>query len=262
MKERVKAAGGSVEGVLCCRLAWDYKDDLDFHMYEPGAGHVWYGSRHSIRGGRLDVDANGMDGIREYPVENIFYASSAHMRSGAYVLTVQNFFRREPDKKGFEVEIEFGGVTHHMTYERALLQRAEIKVAEIQYNPKTGFSIIESLPTSSASKPFWGINTQTFVPVSVLMQSPNHWDSCGVGNRHYFFMLDGCVNAGQARGFYNEFLRSDLDAHRKVIEMVGAKMRTDESAQQLSGLGFNSTQRNTLTCRVTGSFTRTLNIMF
>jgi hypothetical protein len=32
--------------------------------------------------------------------------------------------------------------------------------------------------------------------------------------------------------------------------------------EQLSGLGFSSTQKNTLLCRVKGSFTRTIKIMF
>lgn len=75
-------------------------------------------------------------------------------------------------------------------------------------------------------------------------------------------MLDGCINDGSARGFYNEFLKSELDQHRKVFEMVGAKMRTDESQHQLSGLGFSSTQRNSVVCRVKGSFSRIINITF
>jgi hypothetical protein len=41
IKERVKAAGGNVTGELCCRLAWDYTDDLDFHMLEPDY-HLFY----------------------------------------------------------------------------------------------------------------------------------------------------------------------------------------------------------------------------
>ena len=95
-----------------------------------------------------------------------------------------------------------------------------------------------------------------------MMMSPNFWDGHGVGNKHYFFMLDGCLNDGKARGFFNEFLKPDLDAHRKVIEMVGNKMTAVESDRQLSGLGFSSTQRSSLLCRVKGSFTRTINILF
>ena len=32
MKERVKQAGGNVTGDLCCRLAWEDKNDLDFEV--------------------------------------------------------------------------------------------------------------------------------------------------------------------------------------------------------------------------------------
>jgi hypothetical protein len=83
-----------------------------------------------------------------------------------------------------------------------------------------------------------------------------------VGNRHHFFMIDGCANDGTARGFYNEFLKSELDPHRKVIEIVGSKMRTEQAKHQLSGLGFSSTQRNKLTVRVMGAFTRVIKVVF
>jgi hypothetical protein len=94
------------------------------------------------------------------------------------------------------------------------------------------------------------------------MFSPNYWDEKAVGNRHFFFLLDGCKNDGTARGFYNEFLSAELDQHRKVLEMVGAKMQTEESDHQLSGIGFSSTQRNDILVRVKGTFTRTIKIIF
>ncbi len=46
-------------------------------------------------------------------------------------------------------------------------------------------------------------------------------------------MLDGCLNDGSARGFYNEFLKSELDPHRKVFEMVGAKIRKVKKPAQI-----------------------------
>lgn len=84
------------------------------------------------------------------------------------------------------------------------------------------------------------------------MLSPNFWDDKSIGNKHFFFMLDGCKNPDSVRGFYNEFLMQDLYPHRKTFEVLSAKMRCEPSDDQLSGLGFSSTQRNKLSVRVDG----------
>jgi hypothetical protein len=263
IKERVKKAGGSVEGDLCCRLAWEYSDDLDFHMKEPGGFEINFRNRGrtSPAGGVLDVDANGIDGIRNDPAENIVYADRRRMAEGIYRLYVVNYSRRSPGV-GFEVEIEFDGQCHRMAFEKPLRTDENVTVARIQYSHADGFKILESLPSSQTTREVWGIATQTFRPVNVLMLSPNYWDERAVGNKHWFFMLDGCRNDGQARGFFNEFLTEDLTVHRRVIEMVGSRMKTDASERQLSGLGFSSTQRNSVLCRVTGNFSRVINLVF
>jgi hypothetical protein len=263
IKERVKRAGGSVEGDLCCRLAWNYTDDLDFHMLEPGGFKIYYPNRRykSPNGGELDLDANGADGIRTDPSENIFYTDRRTMQEGIYTLSVNNYSRRSGGT-GFEIEIEFDGQILHMAYDKELRTGATVVVAKIQYSKSQGFKILESLPSTQSSKTNWGVKTQTFVRANVVMMSPNYWDSRAVGNRHYFFMLDGCLNDGTARGFYNEFLTDSLAQHRKVLEIVGSKMRTEEADRQLSGLGFSSTQRNNVLCRVKGAFTRTVKVTF
>ena len=81
-----------------------------------------------------------------------------------------------------------------------------------------------------------------------------------MGNQHYFFMLQGCVNDGNTRGFYNEFLRDELTPHRKVLEMIGSKNRTEETVDQLSGVGF-SNARQEVVVRVTGRTQRTLKVI-
>ncbi len=209
----------------------------------------------------LDLDANGGDGMRSDPAENIYYASKARMAEGVYTLSVNNYARRSTGR-GFVVEIEFDGQTYRIEHDKVLSSGATSIVAKIQYSRKTGFEIVQSLPSSQTSKVVWGLQTQSFHPVNVLMMSPNHWDDKVVGNKHYFFMVDGAKNDGSARGFFNEFLRNDLDQHRKVLEIVGGKMKVEESEQQLSGLGFSSTVRNSVVCKVTGSFTRMLKVMF
>lgn len=264
IKEKVKAAGGNVTGDLCCRLAWYNTDDLDFHMKEPGAYEIAYGNkrRPSPCGGILDVDANGGDGNMPNPVENIYYGTETKMKEGTYTLIVNQFSRRMTSDYGFEVEIDFKGTVYHFHYDKTMKSGENVVVAKFKYTKAAGVEIIESLPSSQSVKQVWGVSTQTFHPVLVLMLSPNHWDEKAVGNKHFFFMLQGCVNDGKARGFFNEFLTPELDVHRKVFEIVGTKMKTDESAEQLSGIGFSSTQRNSLLCRVKGSFTRTIKITF
>jgi hypothetical protein len=74
-------------------------------------------------------------------------------------------------------------------------------------------------------------------------------------------MLDGCANDGQARGFYNEFLKPALDKHRKVIELVGSKLKVEADANQLSGLGFSDTRHTEILVRVTGNITRVLKVL-
>ena len=264
IKERVKRAGGSVTGDLCCRLAWHNTDDLDFHMVEPGGGHIFYMNKRlrSPCGGVLDLDANGGDGIRPDPAENIVYADRRTMREGTYELKVHQYSRRETVNGGFEVEVEFDGNVLRMSYDKHMTQSQTVDVASIQYTKAGGFEVLKSLPSSQSSKTVWNMPTQTFRRVRAVMLSPNHWDDRSVGNKHYFFMLEDCVNAERARGFFNEFLNEELSAHRKVLEVVGAKLKTEESDRQLSGLGFSSTQRNSVLCQVQGVFSRTVRVMF
>lgn len=264
IKERVKKAGGNVTGDLCCRLAWNNSDDLDFHMREPDGHTIYFGNKRRVSncGGMLDVDANGGDGVRENPVENIFYADKDRMKEGRYVLKVHQYNRRNTYDFGFEVELDFMGTVHTFNYDKAMRSDEMVEVVSFDYSHRDGIKIVKSLPSSKAVRKHWNIDTETFHKVNVVMLSPNYWDEQGVGNKHYFFMLDRCMNDGQARGFYNEFLKQELDQHRKVLEMVGNKLRTESSENQLSGLGFSSTQRNNLICRVNGSFTRTINIVF
>jgi hypothetical protein len=95
------------------------------------------------------------------------------------------------------------------------------------------------------------------------MLSPNYWDEQqGTGNLHYMFILKDCKNDGQPRGFFNEFLKNELTPHRRVFEALGSRMRVEPSDNQLSGLGFSSTIRNSIVAKVEGKFSRTIKINF
>lgn len=259
IKERVKQAGGNVTGDLRCSLSWFNYDDLDLHMVEPSRFEIYYGSKHSPSG-CLDVDMNAGVGRTRVPVENICYPSRTLMKEGVYSLRVHQFTKRESQDVGFTVELEFDGNIQTIHYRDPVPQGKTVEVAQIQYTKHEGFTILKSLPSESIAKTVWGVQTQHFQKVSLAMLSPNYWNGQQVGNKHYFFMLEGCQNEGSARGFYNEFLRGDLDRHRKVMELVGSKVRTNEADHQLSGLGFSSTQRNHFICKISGSFNRQLRV--
>lgn len=260
IKERVKQAGGNVTGDLCCRLAWFNYDDLDFHMTEPSGAEIWFRDKVSYTtGGKLDVDMNAGGGNTRTPVENIFYGDKDKMKEGVYTLQVNQFSKRETKDIGFEVEMDFMGDIRRYSYPQAV--NGTITVAKFKYSHKNGIEFIASLPSTQSVKEVWGIPTQTFHKVNAVMLSPNYWDGFNTGNKHFFFMLDGCLNDGTARGFFNEFLSEELNVHRKVLEVVGSKMQTENSDKQLSGLGFSSTQRNELLVKVSGSFSRIVKVV-
>jgi hypothetical protein len=262
IKERVKNAGGNIGGEVRISLSWFNHDDLDLHLVEPNGNEIYYWNRRykSLLGGILDVDMNVQNLVND-PVENICYASKDKMVSGIYRVFVNPFRNRTTENPGFEIEIEINGQVMNLSYDKAVKQR--IEVGHIIYDKSTliGFQVIPLIPETNVSKEIWNVQTNQFQKVSVMMLSPNYWNN-QVGNKHYFFMLENCINNTNARGFFNEFLISDLDQHRKVFEIVGNKMKAESTPNQMSGLGFSSTQRNSILCRVSGTFTRTIKLIF
>lgn len=263
IKERVKAAGGNINADLCCRLSWDNTDDLDLHLIEPSGFEVFFSARTSPSTMQLDVDMNAGYSVEltTTPVENIFMPSEQNLQpNGVYKLFVHNYCRRNGDSRGFTVEVDFKGDVKTFHYDQIIPNKAVVGVAKFKYVPGEGIVFIESLPESNVTKQMWGLTTNNFVPVKALMKSPNYWGDNNIGNKHYFFMLADCVNPNNVRGFYNEFLRDDLTQHRKVFELVGTKAKAESVPNQLSGVGFSTTQPAQFLVRVTGNFTRVLRV--
>lgn len=262
IKEKVRAAGGQVVGFLRCSLAWYNFDDLDIHVTEPSGSEIYFSRRIGFTGGKLDVDENAGSGKTRKPVENIIWANNHSMKEGTYVLRVHNFCKRESIDVGFVAEVEFDGQVYQFKYDKPVANGETITVAHITYSKKNGLKIIGKLPMSNDSVDVWNIDTNKFHKVNVMMLSPNYWDGNGVGNKHYFFMLDGCKNPAAVRGFFNEYLKPELTPHRKVFEVLADKMKTPYQEHQLSGLGFSSTMRNSVIVKVDGTFSRTLKVNF
>ncbi|BBK03794.1 hypothetical protein [Enterobacter phage EspM4VN] len=263
IKERVKTAGGNVDGFLRVSLAWHNNDDLDLSMNDPLHNHVYYHNRRSATGATLDIDMNGMDGIdpNRRPVENIFFSDERRLRDGEYKFYVTNFRQRETCDAGFEIEVEYKGQTKRYSHP-VMKDKDRILAVVIDVRAGQVVDIRSDLKDDARSQEIWGIKTAVFQKVQLVLNSPNHWDGEQTGNKHVFFILEGCANPVGTRGFYNEYLKPELDKHRKVFEMLGGKIKVQPSTEQLSGLGFSTTQRNHVFVKVSGSFNRTVKVVF
>jgi len=183
------------------------------------------------------------------PVENITFPSLEKMKDGEYVCMIHNWQWRAPTEAGFKAEIEFAGQVFEYEHTAPLSNKQWVKVATVTLK-HGAFSIEHHLPCSTSSQKVWGIDTETFVPVQTVMFSPNHWDEQAIGNKHWFFILEGCKTDEPLRGIYNEYLRADLQDYRKVFEVLGSKTKCPVTAEQLSGVGFSSTQNQSVLVQV------------
>lgn len=245
MKQRVKNAGGKIDGDLRFSIQWNESghdnSDLDAHCIECGTSHIYFKNKVSRTGGNLDVDVRWPNG--DIAVENITWPNINRMYPGEYTFYVHQY--DGSTRNGFRAEIEFGGKIYSFDYSSPTRCGETIMVATVTLSRDGEFSIVPHLPAARvSSKEIWGVATNQFVPVTVVMNSPNYWDERGVGNRHWFFMLKDCVNPDEPNGFFNEFLKEELMQHKRVFELLSSKMRATPTDDQLSGIGFSSTQRN------------------
>lgn len=267
VKQNVKNAGGNVDGVLRFSIQWNdgekhNPNDFDAHCRHPNGSEIcYYNKVDRNSGGNLDVDI--ITPRRDVvAVENIVFPDKRRMRSGTYQFYV-NCYNNRGGRDGFRAEIEFDGVIHSFEYNHNLRTGENIQVADVVLDQNGNFTIVEKLPANVSSRDIWGMKTNQFIPVSVIMHSPNYWDEQqGIGNKHYMFMLKDCVNPENPNGFYNEFLKSELVQHKRVFEALGGKMAVESVDDQLSGLGFSSTKRNDLVVRVKGQTERIMRIKF
>ncbi len=258
IKERVKKAGGKVDGaILRVSLSWFNYDDLDLHIHEPsGRGmrglsdHIYFGNKRGWTGGTLDVDMNAGRGTTREPVENVVWATQPP--DGPYRVVVNNYTFRESSNPGFVIEVESEGKLTHYSYNKPVRNHQNVTVVTLHMRN----GVIEriepgdsGITASNISQEKWGLTTEQYVKVNMVMLSPNYWGDNAVGNKHTFFVLEGAKSDEDMRGFYNEFLHPRLEEHRKVFEVIGDKTKCRPTDGHLAGLGFSSTKKDTFLVR-------------
>lgn len=282
LRQKVQHAGGRVDGVLRFSHTWNYDKRnaslMDLHVFMPGSGsHAdgchdrypsgqrvgWNNRQDYTSNGKQDVDYTDAAPKGYVPVENITFPSMDKLKNGKYTFKIHNWALRQPTEAGARAEIEFGGNIYQYEIVEPMKNKEWITLAEATL--KDGeFTIDHKYKLGNAvSQQKWGVQTETFVKVNTLMMSPNFWDEKTVGNKHWFFILEGCKNDEPTRGIYNEFLNARLDKHRKVFEVLGDKTKVQPVNDQLSGVGFSSTRNDSVVVKVAGNKLRkTYNITF
>ena len=260
IKEKVKRAGGKVDDVaLRVSLEWYNYDDLDLHCLEPNGNHIYFHNKCGI----LDIDMNAGGSQTREPVENMRWVYLPC--DGVYHFYVHNYCKRESKDVGFAVEIATLAGVETLRYDKAVPDRATQQVAAVTIR---GGKIEQITPVSgmisgSRSQEQWGLKTLSLVKVNSIVLSPNYWDDNATGNKHFFFILDGCRNPLPTRGFYNEMLIGRLEPHRKVFEVLAEKTKCPPVDEQMSGVGFSSTKKDRVTVQVTGTnLNRSYTIVF
>lgn len=268
MKERVKLAGGKVDGDLRFSIQWneDGHDncDLDAHCIEADGFEIYFGSAkkpsRSRTLGQLDVDIIHPTG--NIAVENITWENRLTMKPGEYTFYVHVYSGSA--RNGFRAEIEFDGQIYSFDYSHSMRYGERVVVAKVVLDIAGNFTIKPVLTDSMSNKTVWNISTNNFVPVSVICYSPNYWETVENpnGHKHLFFMLKDCKNDENPSGLFNEFLVQELYDHRKVMEALSGKLRVADSDDQLSGLGFALDKRAEIVVRVKGATERVLKVKF
>lgn len=244
IREKVKRAGGNVDATLRVSLAWFNRDDLDIHVQEPSGRLISFSNKCGI----LDVDMNAGGPSSREPVENMQW--NGRVPDGEYRVAVNQYSKRESVDVGFVLEVEFDGNTQTFSHEKSIPHGRTIDSLRLMVRNGVLVDVKTNSPgvvSGSSSVEKWGVHTEQFVPVNTIMFSPNHWDDNATGNKHWFFILKDCVNPDRTRGIYNEFLKPELEQHRKVFEILGDKTKCEVTDNQLSGVGFSSTKREKLT---------------
>lgn len=246
IKERVKQAGGNVEGDVRVSLAWSNHDDLDLHCATP-KGHLFFGDKRKASGA-LDVDMHVSSPFVDNPVENIVWDDIHRMPDGQYDFYVDQYTKRENHNQGLQIQVEILGDIKTYSYNG---QSLPLALTLIKTNDKVEITYVSD-KLQLVSETFVNADDK-FIEVTQITKSPNFWED-SVGNEHVFFITNDFQIEKPVRGFFNEYLDQDLNKHRKVFEIMGQKLKiSDGYDSAVRGYGFSRTLHESMILRIEDS---------
>jgi hypothetical protein len=279
LTQAVISKGGRVDGVFRFTHSWNELEPndslMDLHVFMPGNNgpnakvcdnygngqRVGWNQRNDfISGGVQDVDYTPAAPAGYIPVENITFPSMNKLKDGKYKCMIHNWSKRRSYGRG-KAEIAFNGELYEYIYP-ATGHKEWVDVATVTLS-KGQWSIEHRLePVGATSNTMWGLDSNQFHKVNLISLSPNYWGDNKIGNKHYFFFLEGCHSDQSMRSFHIENLNGELLEHRKVLEVFGMTDKLEPTTKQLAGLGFTDDSKETLIVKVEGSFKRTVRVKF
>jgi hypothetical protein len=289
LTQAVISKGGRVDGVFRFTHSWNELEPndslMDLHVFMPGnsgptskfcdtygtskfcdtygtsGNRVGWNRRNDpTSGGVQDVDYTSAAPAGYIPVENITFPSMNKLKDGKYKCMIHNWSKRRSYGRG-KAEIAFNGELYEYIYP-ATGHKEWVDVATVTLSDGQ-WSIDHHLePVGATSNTMWGLDSNQFHKVNLISLSPNYWGDNKIGNKHYFFFLEGCHSDSPMRSFHIENLNGELLAHRKVLEIYGMTDKLEPTTKQLAGLGFTDDSKETLIVKVEGSFKRTVRVKF
>jgi hypothetical protein len=280
LTQAVISKGGRVDGVFRFTHSWNELEPndslMDLHVFMPGnsgptskfcdtygtsGNRVGWNRRNDpTSGGVQDVDYTSAAPAGYIPVENITFPSMNKLKDGKYRCMIHNWNKRHSWGRG-KAEIAFNGELYEYIYP-ATGHKEWVDVATVTLSDGQ-WSIDHHLePVGATSNTMWGLDSNQFHKVNLISLSPNYWGDNKIGNKHYFFFLEGCHSDSPMRSFHIENLNGELLAHRKVLEIYGMTDKLEPTTKQLAGLGFTDDSKETLIVKVEGSFKRTVRVKF
>lgn len=280
LTEAVASRGGRVDGVFRFSHSWNRLERnqslMDLHVFLPTHNKVglhkkvhdlygnnerigWNHRTHQRTQARQDVDYIQAAPPGYVPVENITFPYLDKMPEGDYVCRIHNWEFRNTGGRG-ECEIACGGQLYQYIYP-ATANKEWVDVATATL--KNGqWTVTHHLEPINVDTNVWNVDTNKFHKVNLICLSPNYWGDNSIGNKHFFFMLEGCVPDEPLRSFHIENLNGELLEIRKVLEVLGQTRLLQPTPKQLAGLGFTKDSTETVIVKVEGSFKRIIKVRF